>query len=550
VISAQNRSRPSRARGAIRGALLTALLVLGLSASAHAEVPNHPFLGALISGLQPEPKPLRPKLETPCGVAVNPAGGATYVSDYIRHSILGATLPEFFPNNGPCALASDGTNLYVNYWHGAVVNLASAALVDPGRSTGIALDPISKNLYVDQGSSIAVYEAPVEPNATPAQVIGTGTLIDGYGVAVSDFGATAGYVYAADAATNTIKVYNPATSLITPIKVIEGTASAAGRFVSLKDASLALDQSNGHLFVVDNTQPGFEHPLAAVDEFNVEGIFRGQLEHEIIDGEPTGIAIDESATINNGDVYVTSGNGSSIVIPPALGPPASEQGALYAFGPAGPGQTLKVSTSGPGQGAVKSDPAGISCPGACQGEFNSGAVVTLSATPAPGSAFAGWSGASCPGTGTCQVIPSGGATVNAEFILAPPPQALAASASASAEAAAEPAGAAPPSPAPGSLILGKADALKDGSVLVVATAPGPGTLTAAAKGLEPARASLAQAGRVGLRLRLSRAGRRVLAKSKTGHLAMAVAISFKPSLGGGGSVIRKTVTFKQRSRGR
>jgi Divergent InlB B-repeat domain len=549
-MSARERSHQRGARRAIGGALLAPLLVLALSTSAHAEVPNHPFVKALISGLQPEPKPLRPKLETPCGVAVNPAGGATYVSDYIRHSILGATLPEFFPNNGPCALASDGTNLYVNYWHGAVVNITSNAVVDPNRSTGIALDPISKNLYVDQGTGVAVYQAPIEPGATPAQMIGTGSLIDGYGVAVSDFGATAGDIYAADAATNTVKVYNPATSLINPIKVINGAASAAGRFVSLQDSSLALDQSNGHLFVVDNTQPGFEHPLAAVEEFNAEGLFRGQLEHTIIDGEPTGIAIDESAGATNGEVYVTSGNGSSIVIAPVLGPPVSEQGALYAFGPAGFGQTLQLTSSGAGQGTVKSDPAGVACPGACKGEFNSGATVTLTATPAAGSAFAGWSAPGCPGTGACQVTLGAPTTLNAEFILAPVPISLGVAPDAAAGATANDANANAPASAASALVLGRAGAQKDGTVLVAATLPGPGTLSATAKGLWPAQAGFAKGGSVALRLRLAPSGRRALAKSKTGRLALPVAISFKPSLGGAESVMRKTVTFKQSSRER
>ena len=55
-----------------------------------------------------------------------------------------------------------------------------------------------------------------------------------------------------------------------------------------------VDQSNGHLFVVDDTQPGFEHPLAAVSEFNAEGVFRGELQHTLIFGQPTGITVNES----------------------------------------------------------------------------------------------------------------------------------------------------------------------------------------------------------------------------------------------------------------
>src|SRR4029079_8015332 len=113
-------------------------------------------------------------------------------------------------------------------------------------------------------------------------------------------------------------------------------------------------------------------------------------------------AVDESATPANGQVYVTSGNGTSVVIPPELGPPVTEQGALYAFGPAGPGQVINVSTSGTGDGTVTSNPVGINCPTGCEAELNSGASITLTAVPEAGSAFAGWSGGGCSGTGSCQ----------------------------------------------------------------------------------------------------------------------------------------------------
>src|SRR3954452_11247442 len=106
-------SSPVGVRRLLIAALSTLVLALALGTSAKAEIPNHPFIGALISGLEPEPKPLRPRLEKPCGVTVT-QGGAIYVSDYARQAVIGTSLTELFPDNGPCGLAYDGNNLYVN----------------------------------------------------------------------------------------------------------------------------------------------------------------------------------------------------------------------------------------------------------------------------------------------------------------------------------------------------------------------------------------------------------------------------------------------------
>jgi|GEM_PF-1425923 len=67
-------------------------------------------------------------------------------------------------------------------------------------------------------------------------------------------------------------------------------------------------------------------------------------------------------------------------------------------------RTLTVSKTGSGSGTVTSEPAGVSCGATCTGKFQQGAKVTLSATAASGSTFAGWSGAGCSGTGSCVVV--------------------------------------------------------------------------------------------------------------------------------------------------
>ncbi len=63
---------------------------------------------------------------------------------------------------------------------------------------------------------------------------------------------------------------------------------------------------------------------------------------------------------------------------------------------------------------VTADPAGISCGSDCSENYESGTVVSLTAMPASGSTFAGWSGA-CTGTGTCLVTMDGDKAVTATF---------------------------------------------------------------------------------------------------------------------------------------
>jgi hypothetical protein len=56
---------------------------------------------------------------------------------------------------------------------------------------------------------------------------------------------------------------------------------------------------------------------------------------------------------------------------------------------------LSVSSAGTGSGTVTSSPAGINCGSTCSANYNSGTAVTLTATAASGSTFAGWSGTGC-----------------------------------------------------------------------------------------------------------------------------------------------------------
>ncbi len=82
--------------------------------------------------------------------------------------------------------------------------------------------------------------------------------------------------------------------------------------------------------------------------------------------------------------------------------------------------TLTVAKSGSGAGAVTSSPPGINCGSTCSHAYNQGTVVTLTANPAAGSTFTGWSGGGCSGTGTCTVNISSNRSVTATFTAQPP----------------------------------------------------------------------------------------------------------------------------------
>lgn len=78
--------------------------------------------------------------------------------------------------------------------------------------------------------------------------------------------------------------------------------------------------------------------------------------------------------------------------------------------------SFTVSTSG--SGTVTSSPPAIDCGTSCTTTVAAGTVVTLTATPASGNVFSGWSGGACSGTGACVITASANVSVTATFALA------------------------------------------------------------------------------------------------------------------------------------
>ena len=73
------------------------------------------------------------------------------------------------------------------------------------------------------------------------------------------------------------------------------------------------------------------------------------------------------------------------------------QTVVVEFSPIVPQSTLRVTLNGSGIGTVTSTPGRIVCStGVCEAEFDTGDFVSLTATPAQGHFFAGWSGCDSP----------------------------------------------------------------------------------------------------------------------------------------------------------
>jgi len=266
------------------------------------------------------------QIEGACGVAVRSATHDLFVADYYHHAVhtytvsgtylsslfLAGGSPPIVTPNSVCGLAVDGAGTrYAAEYHQRVLRLPDEAVIDPGHATGIAVDD-EGDLYVNDRTYVAVYDAPVEPGESPASKIGVGNLEDAYGVAVD---SQSGRVYVPDAAGEVVKVFEPAVDPAVPVEAL----APPGGFRSLVDASLTVDESategDGHVLVVDDLKPGLDFPLAAVYEFDGDGAFLDTLvrrsvgqpgvEHPgPIFGEPSGIAVDSTT----GDLFVTTGN--------------------------------------------------------------------------------------------------------------------------------------------------------------------------------------------------------------------------------------------------
>lgn len=237
--------------------------------------------------------------EGPCGLAID-STGSVYVFQEATH-----TVEVFTPSAFPPVVGT-------TYTQGAT-SIAS------GATGGVAVNPLNDHVFVAKNSFVAEYDSRADGSGLLDDTIGKGALDgrgplgDGVGV---DVCAANGDVYVTGSPQDP---YEPDKARIyilsgatghTVKHVIDGSSTPDGGFAfTFGRANVAVDQSNCDVYVTD-----IWAAHEAVDQFDSEGGFIGQIKHHLKQAFPfDDVAVDAPApgelgydSPNEGYVFVTS----------------------------------------------------------------------------------------------------------------------------------------------------------------------------------------------------------------------------------------------------
>lgn len=310
-------------------------------------------------------------------IAVNPVTNKIYVAN----NSIGV---PFSTNQGNVTVIDGATN-------------AITTVTDPNAFTpvAVAVNPITNKIYVANEGDY------------PGSNHGNVTLIDGATNSITtltDSNALAPVGVAVNQTTNKIYVANANDSTVTGnggVTVIDGPTNSLS-FVSAGPNShivhaVALDSMTNTIYVTS------------------EGCFlddpcRNPGSVTIIDGSTNAVTTiinpsahnPEALAVNemNNKIYVANTGSSNVTVIDGGATPTSH--------------LLWTLLAGNESGTVTSNPAGVNCGTSCTASFAPGTAVNLTASPAPGATFSGWSD-SCAGAGPCNLTLNSDDFVTATF---------------------------------------------------------------------------------------------------------------------------------------
>ncbi len=427
-MSERLRKRVVKASLALAMVLATTAVFAGIAQAAV----EHPYLGAM-DGSDTSGE----RFEYPCGVAVDPAG-YLYVASAGTFSInvfnpQHEFLTSIFDGKEACNLSVDSEgNIYALQTQIGAVELYSPDSYPPTATTtydgsiffeeanvvanGVAVNPANDHVFVTRkGSSsdgIGEYKSAAEGSGLISGDIGKGLV--GFGGELQASRYQSIQIYGANGDIYLTIVHSNSEGHITHEEAVILNPAGTEVLAHFPEFSLphfgspaiAVNQANGNVLVSWIDQEKFEGvdllQPRAIGEYKPDGTLVSQIGPtfgsglEFQSSLPSGLAVDNSATANAGNVYVGSGE---------------LEAHVYEFGPLliNP-KPLTVTKAGTGSGTVSSSPLRIECGSKCSAEFSEGETVTLTAAPAAGSKLSGWSGCTSEAEGGKKCLVTIGAT--------------------------------------------------------------------------------------------------------------------------------------------
>lgn len=307
----------------------------------------------------------------PAAVAVNAVTNKIYVANNSRAG----------PNPGSVTVIDGATN-------------STTTITDPNAvtSVAVAVNPVTNKIYVANegdypgpnhgnvtvidGATNSTTTIAIDPNALAPQSVAVDQTSNKIYVAAANDSALTGIggVTVIDGTTNSISTVKDPNAMFPQAVIVDSvtnTIYVANQGCFLDDACI----NRGSVTVIN----GATSSVTTIIDPNVSN--------------PTGLALDPTTD----KIYVA---GLNVIVIDGGATPTTH--------------ILSLLLPGIGSGTVTSNPPGINCMTSCTASFVAGTAVSLTASPASGSRFSGWS-TNCTGTAACDLTMTSDDFVTATF---------------------------------------------------------------------------------------------------------------------------------------